>query len=93
MAIGEGEVEAKAADTKLGKEISRKALTSKTRAGNVLTMKALWGAGEGTGKITEAGIFTASSEGTMYLRTVFGLKTKEAGDTLEIIWKYTQEAA
>jgi len=94
MAVGEGEVEAKASDTTLGKELSpRKALTSKTRSGNVVTMKAAWAAGEATGKITEAGVLTASSSGTLYLRTVFGLKTKEAGDTLEIVWKYTQEAA
>ena len=46
-------------------------------------------AGTGTGAITEAGIFNASTNGTMLCRTVFPVVTKQAGDTIAITWKVT----
>src|SRR3954452_2964641 len=57
--------------TALNTELDRNALTSKTRSGAVDTMVGDWAAGDGTGAITEAGLFDASSSGNMWLYTSF----------------------
>ena len=59
MAIGTGTTAAAAGDTTLGTELDRNALTSTTVSDNVTTYVASWAAGDGTGAITEAGIFNA----------------------------------
>lgn len=89
MEIGTGTTAANAADTTLETALDRNALTSKTRSTNVLTMVGDWAAGDGTGAITEAGVFSASSAGTMYARAVFSVINKAAGDTLSITWTFT----
>jgi hypothetical protein len=78
-----------AGDTALQEELDRNALAEKTRSGKVVTYKATWAAGDGTGSITEAGIFNEAAGGTMYNRVTFGTVTKEAADTLEIVWTTT----
>jgi len=93
MAIGTGTTTAALTDTALGTEAHRNALTS-TVAGtgtenNKVTYTADFAAGEGTGTITEAGIFNSSSAGTMLCRTVFAAKEKAAGDTLRQVWTIT----
>lgn len=85
MAIGTGSPAANA----LGTELDRNALTSKTRNNAVITMIADWAAGDGTGAITEAGVFDASSSGNMWLSTSFSTINKAAGDTLSITWTLT----
>jgi len=89
MAVGTGTSAAAAGDTALGTEIDRNAVTSSTDSGAVLTVVGDWAAGDGTGAITEAGIFNASSSGTMLARTVFSAINKAAGDTLKITWTVT----
>lgn len=89
MAIGSGSTAAAAANTALGTELGRVALTSTTPSGTYsqnLAYAATFGAGTGTGSITEAGIFNAASSGTMLCRTTFALITKGAGDTLQVTW-------
>lgn len=86
MAIGTGSPAANA----LGTELDRNALTSKTRSGAVVTMVGDWAAGDGTGAITEAGIFDASSTGNMWVSATFSVVNKAAGDTLSITWTLTQ---
>lgn len=56
---------------------------------NTITYTASFGAGIGTGAITEAGIFNASSAGIMLCRTVFSVVNKAAGDTINISWTVT----
>lgn len=87
MAIGTGSP----ASTLLGTEIDRNALTSKTRSGAVVTMVGDWAAGDGTGTITEAGIFDVVTANTvnMWASASFGAITKAAGDTLQITWTLT----
>jgi len=85
MAIGTGT----GGTTTLTTELSRNALTSKTRSTNVVTMQGDWAAGSGTGAITEAGIFDASSAGNMWTYTSFSVINKAAGDTLSIVWTLT----
>jgi hypothetical protein len=89
MAVGTGSTAAAAGDTTLGTELDRNALTSKTRSGNVVTMVGDWAAGDGTGAITEAGIFDASSSGNLYARAVFSVVNKGASDSLSISWTFT----
>lgn len=89
MAIGSGSTAATAANTTLGSELGRVALASTTLSGTYsqnLVYIATFGAGTGTGSITEAGIFNAASSGTMLCRTTFALITKGAGDTLQVTW-------
>lgn len=75
--------------TALGTELDRNALTSKTRSNAVVTMVGDWAAGDGTGAITEAGVFDASSSGNMWLSASFSVINKGAGDTLSISWAET----
>lgn len=86
MGVGTGSPGA----TALGTEIDRNALTSKTRSGAVVTMVGDWAAGDGTGAITEAGIFDASSSGNMWVSASFSVINKSAADTLSVTWTLTQ---
>lgn len=85
MAIGTGTP----SGTALGTELDRNALTSKTRSNAVVTMVGDWAAGDGTGAITEAGVFDASSIGNMHLSQTFSVVNKGAADTLAISWTWT----
>jgi len=91
MELGTGTTAAAAADTALGTAISgsRQSLTSTTVSSNTITYVASFGAGTGTGAVTEAGIFNASSAGTMLCRTVFPVVSKHAGDSMTVTWTVT----
>lgn len=85
MAVGTGSP----ASTALGTEIDRNAFTSKSRTNAVLTMIANWAAGDGTGAITEAGLFDADADGNMWCSSSFTAINKGASDTLQITWTLT----
>lgn len=85
MAIGTGT----GGTTSLNTELDRNALTTKTRSGAVVTMVGNWAAADGTGAITEAGIFDAVSSGNMWTYSSFTVINKGASDTLEIDWTLT----
>lgn len=89
MSIGTGTTAAAGAQTTLVTEGGRVALTSTTVSTNTVTYVATFGAGVGTGAVTEAGIFNASSAGTMLNRTVFSAINKGASDTITITWVVT----
>ena len=89
MAICTGSTAAAAGDTALGSEAGRVALTSTTVTTNSVAYVASFGAGTGTGAITEAGLLNASSGGTLLCRTVFSVINKGAADTLGITWTVT----
>lgn len=89
MAIGTGTVAAAAGDTALGSEAARSSLTSTTVVDNVVTYVASFGAGSGTGAITEAGLFNAVGAGTMFCRTTFAVVNKGASDSMTITWSVT----
>ena len=89
MALGTGTTAAAAGDTTLGTELDRNALTSTTVLNNTIAYAATWAAGDGTGAITEAGIFDASSAGDMLARTVFSVVNKGAADSITITWTIT----
>jgi hypothetical protein len=90
MAVGTGATAPAAGNTTLGTELDRNALTSSTSSGAVLTMVGNWAAGDATNSaIAEAGVFNASSSGTLYSRATFTAINKGASDTLQITWTYT----
>ena len=89
MAIGTGSTAAAAGDTALGSQTARTALTSTTVTDNEIVYVDTFPAGTGTGAITEAGIFNASSGGTMLCRTVFSVVNKGANDAMTITWTVT----
>ena len=85
MALGTGTPGA----TALGTEIDRNALATKTRSTNVITFTATWAAGDGTGTLTEAGVFDAATTGNMWLSASYAAKPKGALDTLSATWTLT----
>jgi hypothetical protein len=94
MAIGTNSTAALAANTTLGTESARVALASTTPTGAAVAYVATFPAGTPatlTG-IQEAGIFNASSAGTMLCRTVFAIVNKDVGDTMSITWTVTMAA-
>ena len=94
MALGSGTTAAAAGDTDLESILgSREALDSTSASSNTITYVSSFEAGEGTGAVTEAGIFNASSSGTMLCRTVFPVVNKQADDTMSVTWTITLTAS
>jgi hypothetical protein len=99
MAIGAGgAVAADAAQTALSLTssgvsaltgVTRNTFTSQTLNNNAITYSATFAGTEGTGAVTEAGIFNDASAGTMLCRTVFSAVNKGSGDTISITWVVT----
>jgi hypothetical protein len=91
MEVGTSTQAAAVGDTALVAAVagSRVALASTTVTNNAVAYAATFPAGTGTGALTEAGIFNASSAGTLLCRTVFSVINKGAADTLGITWTVT----
>ena len=90
MTVGTGSTAAAAGNTALETQLgSRVSLTSTTVTANSTAYVASFGAGVATGALTEAGIFNASTSGTMLCRTVFAVINKGASDTMTITWTIT----
>ena len=77
------------AQTALGTESDRNALTSTTVTNNAVAYVATWAAGDATAAITEAGILDAATGGDMLARTVFSVVNKGAADSMTITWTIT----
>jgi hypothetical protein len=94
MGLGSGTTAAASGDTALQSPLgSRVALTVSggSASDNTVTYVASFPAGSGTGAVTEAGVFNASTNGTMLCRTVFSVINKAAGDSMTITWTVTVE--
>jgi hypothetical protein len=91
MELGTGTTAAAVGDTTLQTAISgsRVTLTSTTVTANAIAYVASFPAGTGTGAVTEAGVFNASSAGTLLCRTVFSVVNKGANDAMSITWTIT----
>ena len=98
MAIGtsstdSGTTAAAYARTTLGTELDRNALTTDggTVSGATIQYACTWAATDGTGAITEAGIFNHATAGSgdMFARTVFAVVNKGAADSMTITWTIT----
>jgi hypothetical protein len=88
MGVGTGTVAPAVGDTTMTAEV-RVALTSKTRATNVLTLVGDWAAGQATQANTEAGVWDAATAGTLLSRATFAAINKGASDTLKVTWTWT----
>lgn len=94
MAIGSGSTAASATDADLESILGvREALDTTTVTANAIQYVAGFEAGEGTGAVVEAGLFNASTGGTMLCRTTFPVVNKQADDVLTITWTITIAAA
>lgn len=88
MAIGTGDTAFAVGSTVLNSELDRNALAaSYPEQGtggndNVVTYKATWAAGDGTGAIVEAGIFNSSGAGSMLAASTFSVINKGASDKI-----------
>ena len=89
MAIGTNSTTAAVGQTALSSEAARGALTSTTVSTNTIAYVETFAAGTGTGAIVEAGVFNASSGGTMLCRTVFAVVNKGSADAMTITWTIT----
>lgn len=89
LALGTGTNAASAADTTLQTELATRVAGSLSSSTNVWQNQGTFGPGVDTGAITEAGIFSASSVGTMLARQVFPVINKAAGDSLQVTWQIT----
>ena len=95
MAIGTGTASPIAGDVNLGTEAYRASITISADT-NTVTSTATFSAGNGTGAITEAGIFnygtyasSPSSGQFMLCRTTFPAVNKASGDSIAITWVVT----
>ena len=96
MALGSGTTTAAAGQTDLVSILgSREAIDSTTLTGSnkAVAYVSSFEAGDGTGAVTEAGIFNASSGGDMLCRTVFLVVNKSADDTMQVTWTITLAAS
>ena len=93
MGVGTGTTAAVIANTALETQHGdgRQTLTTSggSVSGAVITFHRTFAAGNQTGAITEAGVFTAATGGTLLCRTVFGVVNKGALDTMTISWAVT----
>lgn len=89
IGLGTGTNAANASDTTLQTELSTRSAGTLTPTSNVWQNIASFGPGVDTGAITESGIFSASTSGTMFARQTFAVINKGAGDTLQVTWQIT----
>ena len=89
IGLGTGTNAANASDTALQTELTSRVAGTLTPTSNVWQNVASFGPGVDTGAITESGIFSASSAGTMFARQTFAVINKGAGDTLQVTWQVT----
>jgi hypothetical protein len=96
MAIGTGTTAALNSDLALKTELDRNLCDSVVQGtgadNNKVYFTCTWPAGDGTGPITEAGIFNSASAGQMLCRSVFAVKNKEAGEAMVQTWIITISA-
>jgi hypothetical protein len=92
MSIGTGSGQT-SASTGLATSLDQNALDSTTQgtgaADNDVVYVCTWAAADGTGAITEAGVFQANNNTTLMLYDDFDVVNKGAADTLVITWTAT----
>ena len=96
MAIGTGSGQG-AADVGLDSVLDRNALDSTTQGAagddNDVIFVCTWAAGDGTGAITEAGIFLGDNDTSLNYYADFAVVNKLAADSMVITWTATYGAS
>jgi hypothetical protein len=89
IGIGTGTNSESASDTALYSEQSRHTGTVSYVSNQIFQIRATFATGSGTGAITEFGLFTSNSVGTMIARDLEDAINKGANDTLTVIAQMT----
>jgi hypothetical protein len=89
IAIGTGTSSESASDTGLGTEASRTTGTASYVSNQIYQITATFATGSGTGAITEYGLFSSSTGGTLVSRDVETAVNKGANDTLTVTYQLT----
>jgi len=89
MGVGTDSTTPAAEQTALIAQSARVALESAVATANVVTYEAKFLPGIATGTLREAGLFNASSGGTMLCRTTYSSVVKGVDDSLIITWNVT----
>jgi hypothetical protein len=90
VGIGTGTTSPAITDTALQTELSgggySRQIGTLSSSTNTYTNTVTFAAGVGTGAITEAGLFSASTSGTMLAHIVFSVYNVQSGDTFGLVW-------
>lgn len=90
LAIGTGDGDPSAGETTLVTEhCTRVQVTTPTHTEAVWSLVGTFTAGNGTGAVIEAGVFNASTIGSMFARQHFDVINKGANDSLQCSWEIT----
>lgn len=89
VGIGTDATAEAAANTALGTELSRHTGTVSYVSNQIYQVKATFAAGSGTGAITEYGLFSSNTAGTMFARDTESVINKGAGDSLTVTAQFT----
>lgn len=91
IGIGTGTSSSTAGMTALQTEVGTRSTVSTSVTANTITYTSVFGIGNPgtTQNLTEAGIFNASTVGTMLARVTFASVAKAPGDVVTIVWAIT----
>ncbi len=89
MAVGTDATAEAVGNTALGTEIARHTATVSYTSGGIYNLTATFASGLGTGAITEYGVFSSSTGGTMLSRDTEAVINKTANDTLVVNYTLT----
>jgi len=89
IGLGTGSTSATSADTDLETSLPTRLQGTLSSIGTVWQNQVSFGPGINTGTITESGIFSDSTLGTMLARQTFTGIPKNSLDTLEVTWQIT----
>lgn len=90
LAIGRGVVPPSAGDTALGDEVARVLAVPLPVTTPEVVFRAVLPAGDGTGALSEVGLFTAPAGGELFSRATFPSITKQPWAVALISWTITQ---
>lgn len=90
IAVGTGTAAPAATNTALGSEVLRKACTyTHTASSKFFTLNVTFNPGEASAALTEAGVFNATSGGSMFDRVTYPVINKDALDTFIVSFQVT----
>ena len=87
LAVGEGSPSGTALGSEIGTRVS--GTLSTPGSTNIWQNSGTFAAANGTGAITEVGLFSASTSGTMFASQTFDVINKGASDSLTLTWQIT----
>jgi hypothetical protein len=89
VAIGTDTTAESASDTGMNTEVSRHTAIVSYVSGQIYRLTATFATGSGTGAITEYGVFSSNTNGTMLSRDIEAVINKGANDTLVVTYEMT----